>query len=154
MTTRSLAAALLLVVALALAACGGSDTSISVDGLQIEGGEDGLTVNVDGQTLEVQNENAKVPDDFPAAIPLPDGDPQTAMKASTDGQPIWTLTYPGDAAAYDSYVSKIVNETGQESTFSMDQEGLKSSTYAIDGNDVSVQLIDGVGLSIVVQPQK
>ncbi len=154
MTTRSLAAALLLVAALALSACGGSDTSISVDGLQIEGGAEGLTVNVDGQTLEMQNENAKVPDDFPGAIPLPDGNPQTAMKASADGQPLWTLNYPGDAAAYDAYVSKIVNETGQESTFSMDQEGLKSSTFAIDGYDVNVQLIEGMGLSIVVQPRQ
>lgn len=153
MTTRSLAAALLLVVALALGACGGTDTSISVDGLEIEGGADGLTIAADGQTIEAQGGDAKVPDDFPASIPLPDGKLTSALKTSADGKTAWTLTYEGDAAAYDAYISEIVNETGQESTFSMDQEGLKSQTFAIDGHDVTAQAIEGLGITVLVQQQ-
>jgi ABC-type glycerol-3-phosphate transport system substrate-binding protein len=141
--------ALALLIALALAACGGSnggDADVAVG----DGGQD-LTVAVEDATIAVdQGDGVQLPDSWPAEVPKPDGEPTMATAGEFEGGTGWTVNYgQADAAAYDAYVAALA-AAGGEAGLSMDQNGLRSDTLMIGGYQVTVQLMDGVGMTVIV----
>ena len=76
--------ALALLIALALAACGGSnggDADVAVG----DGGQD-LTVAVEDATIAVdQGDGVERPDSWPAEVPKPDGEPTMATAGEFEG---------------------------------------------------------------------
>lgn len=154
---RLMALALALLVALALAACGGSDGGSEAGGgggdMQVDVGDGGqdMTVEMDGDTIAVdQGADATIPDSWPADIPKPEGTPTLASDAVIDGLPTWTATFEdAGQAEYDAYVAALEG-AGGESMLTLDEAGLKSTMFRFGDRFVTVQLIDGSGLAVVI----
>jgi hypothetical protein len=142
--------ALVLLVAGLVSACGGSD-----DGVEIEMGNGGADVTIagDGVTIGVdQGDGVQLPDSWPASVPTPDGAPTMATSGEVDGTQGWTVNYSqADAEAFDAYVEAL-RAAGGESQVSMDQAGLRSETFTIGEYGVTVQLMDGIGMTIIIGP--
>ncbi len=142
----------LVLVALALAACGGSDGG-DVDVAVGDGGQD-ITVAAEDATIAVdQGDGVQVPDSWPAEVPKPDGTPTMATAGDFENGTGWTVNYgQADAAAYDAYVAALAG-AGGEAGLSMEQNGLRSDTFDIGGYQVTAQLMDGVGMTVIVTSQ-
>lgn len=143
--------ALALLVALALAACGGSDGGGGDMQVDVGDGGQDMTVEMDGDTIAVdQGADAKIPDSWPADIPKPEGTPTLASDAVIDGLPTWTATFEdAGQAEYDAYVAALEG-AGGESMLTLDEAGLKSTMFRFGDRFVTVQLIDGSGLAVVI----
>lgn len=139
----------LLLVALALSACGGSDGG-DVDVAVGDGGQD-ITVAAEDATIAVdQGDGVQLPDSWPAEVPKPDGTPTMATAGDFENGTGWTVNYgQADAAAYDAYVAALAG-AGGEAGLSMDQNGLRSDTFQIGAYQVTAQLMDGVGMTVIV----
>jgi hypothetical protein len=150
-TRQGLALILALVLAFALAACGGSDDG-GAD-VQVDGGGADMTMEADGGTIAVDaGDGVALPDSWPAEVPKPDGAPTMATSGEFEDGTGWTVNYgQADAAAFDAYVAALA-EAGGESVTSLDQNGLRSETFTVGGYGVTVQLMDGVGMTVVVGP--
>lgn len=153
---RLAALALALIVALALVACGGSDGGSEGGGggdMQVDvadGGQD-MVVEGDGVTVAVdQGDGVAIPDSWPAEVPKPEGQPTAATAGEFEGTDGWMVNYgQADAAAFDAYVAALAS-AGAESTASLDQAGLRSEAFTVGGYGVTVQLIDGIGMTVNV----
>lgn len=141
---------LLVALALPLAACGGGDGDVDV---QVGDGGQDVTVVGDGASIAVdQGGEVAIPDSWPSGIPVPDGAPSMSTAGTSDGSDGWMLNYPqADAAAFDAYVATL-RDAGAEAGVSVDQNGLRSETSRLAGHDVTVQLMDGTGMTVIVTP--
>ncbi len=143
-------ACLAFAVALALAACGGgndvAEVNVGDGGQDIEVVGDGASVAVD------QGGEVDIPESWPEGVPVPEGAPSMSTAGTSDGSEGWMLNYPqADEAAFDAYVATL-RDAGAEEGLSLDQSGLRSETSRIAGHDVTVQLMEGVGMTVIVTP--
>lgn len=142
----------LVLVAFALAACGGSDGG-DVDVAVGDGGQDITVVAEEGTIAVDQGDGVRVPDSWPAEVPKPDGEPTMATAGEFENGTGWTVNYgQADAAAYDAYVAALAG-AGGEAGLSMDQNGLRSDTFQIGAYEVTAQLMDGIGMTVNVTSQ-
>lgn len=94
-----------------LGACGGDGDSVSVerDGTSVEVDKDGGSVKVesdDGDSEVSVGEGAKIPDDFPSDVPLPDGGKVgLAGQNEADGKQSFHVTYTVDPDDVDDVFS-------------------------------------------------
>lgn len=138
-------------LALVLAACGGSDSG-DVD-VQVDGGGVDMTMEADGGTIAVDaGDGVALPESWPAEVPKPEGAPTMASTGDFEGGMGWTVNYgQADAAAFDAYVAALA-AAGGESVASLDQNGVRSESVTIGAYGVTVQLMDGIGMTVVIGP--
>ena len=99
-----------------------------------------------------QGGEVAIPESWPEGVPVPDGAPSMSTAGTSDGSDGWMLSYPqADAAAFDAYVA-MLRDAGAEPGVSVDQSGLRSETSRIAGHDVTVQLMEGTGMTVIVTP--
>lgn len=145
---RLTALVIALLAAGGLTACGAA----TPDGVDIDVDKGKIAFSgTDGEVKVDFGDGASVPGDFPSAIPLPDLKPALAGTTTIDGLQGWNLTYQDvPREQFENYVATLKGADGAESTFSMDQNGIRNETLTVGGYDVNVSYDEGIGMTLFV----
>ncbi len=122
-------AAGVLVASLALAGCFPNPLD-QINEQVAKGGAEKLIEDMTGGDVDVDLEGGKLPEDFPADIPTPDGTIAMATKMKTDEGTMWMVRYEvGDAMAAAEDARQMLLADGWEEAMWTDGGGMLSGMF-------------------------
>lgn len=115
---------------------------------------DSILSEATGTDIDISGEN-KVPEDFPTAVPLPDGTIQMGGRTQQEGQTVWMLHYSGDVneSTYEKLLSEVAAAGFQEENSTDISGAMRITTFKNSDYMVSLSLLGDASDEQVLQIQ-
>lgn len=136
---RQVPAVLVLVTALALTGCANPIEQL------VERGVSDLIDEASGGEVQIGGITGgnDVPSDFPASVPLPAGNPDSALRVVNDDKPSWTLHYSVGLDTFEQLRSQIVAAGFDEETSGDVADVMRMAQYTDGTLRISLALMGG-----------